>query len=70
MSTTEIIRELDKLSISEQLQVIEQTLKKIRAAEAFNLMTMAAEDLAEEYKVNKELTIFSDLEMEKFYEAR
>ena len=70
MSTTEIIRELDKLSISEKLQVIEQTLKKIRAAEAYNQMTMATEDLAEEYKVNKELTIFSDLEMENFYEAR
>lgn len=70
MSTTEIIRELDKLPISERLQVIEQTLKKIRAAELYQQMTLAAEDLTDEYKVNKELTVFSDLDIENFYEAR
>ena len=70
MSTTEIIRAIDRLPIAEQLQVIEQTLKKIRATEVYHQMTLAAEDLADEYKVNKELTIFSDLDMEQFYEAR
>jgi hypothetical protein len=33
-------------------------------------MTLAAEDLANEYKVNEELTVFSDLDIENFYEAR
>lgn len=70
MSTSEIIREINKLSISDQLQVIEQALKKIRTAEVYHQMTMAAEELAVEYRTNKELTIFKDLDLEHFYEAR
>ncbi len=70
MSTTEIIREINKLTVADQLRVVEETLKKIRTAEVYHQMTLAAEELASEYKINKELTIFKDLDLEHFYEAR
>lgn len=70
MSTKEIMREIDKLPVSERLLLIEETLKKIRSAAVYDQMTLAAEDLATEYRANKELTIFSNLDLEDFYEAR
>ena len=70
MSTNEILREIDKLPVSEKLQVVEQTLKKICTSEVYQQMTIAAEGLADEYRNNKELNAFSNLDMEDFYEAR
>lgn len=70
MSTIEIIREIDRLPVPERLFLIEQTLKKIRSSAIYDQMTLAAEDLANEYRTNKELTIFSNLDLEDFYETR
>lgn len=70
MGTPEIIKEIEKLSVPERLFLIEQTLKKIRSAAVYDQMTLAAEDLADEYRTNKELTIFSNLDLEDFYETR
>ncbi len=70
MSTIEIIKEIEKLPVPERLFLIEQTIKKIRSAAVYDQMTFAAEDLANEYRTNKELTIFSNLDLEDFYETR
>lgn len=69
MSTMEIIKEIEKLPVPERLFLIEQTLKKIRSAAVYDQM-LAAEDLADEYRTNKELTVFSNLDLEDFYETR
>ena len=70
MSTEEIIKELNKLPLQERLFIIEKTLEVIRATELDHRLSVASEDLASEYKSNKELTAFTSLDLEDFYEAR
>ena len=70
MSTKEIISEIDKLPLQERLLLVELTLKKIRSAAIYDQITLAAEELADEYRTNKELTVFTQLDFENFYEAR
>jgi len=70
MSTQEIIKEINKLPVQERLFVVEKTLEIIRSKELQQQLTIAAEELASEYKTNKELTSFSSLDLEEFYEAR
>lgn len=69
MSTLSIIEELDKLSLEEKLFVVEQTIKSIRK-EKSNELAIAADALYDDYKGDKELTAFTELDSESFYEAR
>jgi hypothetical protein len=69
MTPTNIIRELERLPLSDKLFVIEQTLKSIRTEKERNLKT-AVDNLYGDYKSDKELTIFTQLDKEPFYEAR
>ena len=70
MSTQEILREINKLSLQERLLIIEKALETIRANETDQQLSIAAESMAPEYKSNKELTAFTSLDLENFYEAR
>ena len=69
MTTTNIIQELERLPLTEKLFVIERTLKSIRT-EKEKSMKIAVDRLYEDYATNKELTIFTKLDKEPFYEAR
>ena len=69
MTTENIIRELDKLPLSEKLLVIEHTLKAIRTEKQKSL-NAAVDSLYGDYKNDKELTAFTQLDNEPFYEAR
>jgi hypothetical protein len=70
METKEILKEIKKLSISERLVVIEKTLKTVNT-ESINLpLKKAANLLYSDYKNNKELTVFSSLDFENFYETK
>ena len=70
MSSQEIIREINKLPLQERLRIIEKTIEVIRNSELDQQLSVAAEEMASEYKSNKELTAFTSLDLEDFYEAR
>lgn len=70
METNEIIDEIKKLSIKERLQIIEKTARTIQNDDEKEQMKMAADTLYDDYKNDAELTIFTDLDLEDFYETR
>ncbi|NOU45430.1 MAG: hypothetical protein HOO86_00020 [Bacteroidales bacterium] len=70
METREIIRVIGKLPVSKRMLIVERTLKTIRESETRKKMLKAANALLEDYKNDKELTIFAHLDYEVFYEAR
>lgn len=69
MTATNIIHELGRLPLAEQLYVIEQTLRAIRTEKERSLK-QAVDSLYEDYKSNEELIAFTQLDKEPFYEAR
>jgi len=70
METNEIIDEIKKLSIKERLQIIEKTARTIQNDDEQEQMKMAADRLYDDYKNDAELTSFTDLDLEDFYETR
>lgn len=70
MGTKEIINEIQKLPIEKRLLVVERTMQNIRKQKAIDQITTAAERLYEDYKTDSELTQFSNIDFEDFYEAR
>lgn len=70
MNTEEIINEIKKLSVKEKLQIIENTAKTIQADDEKEQMEKAADQLYADYKNDAELTAFSDIDFEDFYETR
>lgn len=69
MTTANILEEINKLPLTDKLLIIEKTLKIIRQDSQPDL-TQAVDNLYNEYKTDKELTIFTELDTESFYEAR
>lgn len=49
---------------------MEQTLKSLRDFELTQEMSMAADALMTDYRTNKELTAFTDIDFVNFYETR
>ena len=70
MGTSEIISEINKLPVSQRLTLIELTIKKIREEEKKERMSAAADELYDDYLNDPELTVFSSLDIEDFYEAK
>ena len=70
MSTSEIITEIEKLTVSEKLQIIEETARKIQTDSEKERMKEAADQLYNDYQHDTELTVLTDLDLEDFYEAR
>jgi hypothetical protein len=70
MSTEELIKEIQQLSISKRSYIVEKTIESIRKQEDKIQLTNAAEELYVEYKTDKELTIFSNIDFDDFYETR
>lgn len=69
MTPSNIIRELERLPLTDKLFVIERTLKSIRTEKEKGLKA-AVDNLYEDYKSDKELTVFTHLDKEPFYETR
>jgi hypothetical protein len=70
MKTKELISEIQKLPLMKRIYVIEHSIRLIRKQEEERQMEIAAEALYEDYMNNKELTEFTNLDFESFYEAR
>lgn len=69
MTTTNILRELESLPLTEKLFVIEKTLRSIRKEKEKSLAS-AVDSLYQDYCSDKDLTIFTKLDKEPFYETR
>lgn len=61
--------EIQRLTITDKIWVVEETLKSLQK-NARDEMSMVADSLVDEYRTNKELTAFTDIDFEHFYEAR
>ncbi len=70
MQTLEIIQEIQKLPLDKKFQIVEETIKSIKTQELNNQMDLAVNFLLDDYSTNKELTIFSSLDLEDFYETK
>lgn len=69
MKTKELIKEIRKLPYKKRLFVIERSMHLLRKQEE-DQMKLAVNELCEDYKSDLELTAFTDLDLESFYEAR
>lgn len=70
MRTNDLIKAIQRLPISERIYVVEKTIHSIRAHEDKSVMKKAADSLMTDYKTDTELTAFTDLDFEDFYETK
>lgn len=70
MNTNNIIKEIERLPLSKRIYVLEKTIHSIRTQEERNQLKKAADALYVDYQTDKELTAFSSLDLEDFYEAK
>ncbi len=70
MRTSELIREIRKLPLSKRIYVIEKAIHSIREQEEKKQMQKAVDLLLDDYKNDKELIEFTNLDFEDFYEAK
>jgi hypothetical protein len=70
METEEIIKEIKKLTIKDRLKIIEKTAKTIQDEDEKEQMRKAADQLYSDYKDDADLTAFTALDLEDFYETR
>jgi hypothetical protein len=69
MSTAKIIEAVERLPLEEKLLVIERAVQSIRLAQR-NRLEESVATLYNDYKEDKELTAFTLLDTDDFYEAR
>jgi hypothetical protein len=70
MQTEDLIQEIQHLSLNKRFRVVEETLKSIKKEELRQQMQLAAEELYSDYINDKDLTAFTSLDLENFYEAK
>ncbi|MGE5448966.1 MAG: hypothetical protein ACM3PR_11425 [Bacteroidales bacterium] len=70
MRTSELIKEIQKLPIQKRIFVIEKSLHSLRRHEENNQMKKAVDLLYSDYKYDRELTAFTNIDFEEFYEAK
>ena len=70
METSAIIHEIDNLPAYKRMFIAEQIIRSIRLNNQDRTLEMAADRLYSDYRDDKELTIFTQLDCEDFYEPR
>lgn len=71
MNSTEIVNEINRLPLAEKIYVVELVIKNIRKeTENRRSLLEGAETLLADYETDAELTAFTALDYEDFYEAR
>ena len=70
METKLILKQIGKLSFEDKMLIIEKTLKFIREKDIKEGIVKAVSEMISEYKTNKDLTAFTEIDFENFYEAR
>ena len=70
MQNAEIVNQIENLSISERMAIVEKIIRSIRIENEKIILEKAADILYDDYKNDKELTAFTCLDCEDFYEPR
>ena len=70
METATILHELGNLPAYKRMIIVEQIIRSIRLNNEDRTLEMAADRLYDDYKNDKKLTIFTQLDCEDFYEPR
>lgn len=70
MQTTDIIQEIQRLPLDKKFYIVEELIKSIKKEEMRRKMELAVNELVYDYTNDKELTAFTELDFEDFYEAR
>ena len=70
METTALIHEIDNLPAYERMFIVEQIIRSIRLKNQEKTLEAAADRLYDDYANDKDLTIFTQLDNEDFYEPR
>ena len=70
MQTIDLIREIQRLPLTQRFFVVEETIKSIKKEELSNQMELAAKELYNDYVNDKELTAFTSLDFDNFYETK
>jgi hypothetical protein len=70
MQTVDLIKEIQRLPLSQRFYVVEEIIKSIKNEEMKNQMEFAANELYVDYLTDKELSAFTSLDLENFYEAK
>jgi hypothetical protein len=69
MEAIEIIQEIDQLPVRQRMLIVEKIIHSIREEEKPSL-EIASDHLYSDYKNDKNLTEFTALDCENFYETR
>jgi hypothetical protein len=69
IQTTDIMHNIDRLPVSQRMLIVEYIIRSIRHEDKQPL-EKAADLLYSDYLNDKELTIFTQLDCEEFYETR
>jgi hypothetical protein len=70
VETSEIIKEIEKLPVSKRFLIIERTIQSIKRNEEITKMETAASALLTDYESDYELTSFTGIDLDEFYEAK
>jgi hypothetical protein len=70
MRTNEIIKEIERLPVSERIYVIEKAIHSIRMQGNAKTLKNAANALYSDYKNDIELTAFTNLDFVEVYETK
>jgi hypothetical protein len=70
MSMHDIVNEINRLPLDTKIKVVEEVLKSIRKQEVSESMRIASEQLYDDYANDSELTAFTSLDFENFYETK
>jgi len=70
MQTIDIMHEIQRLPLTKKFYVLEEIIKSIKKDELNNQMEFAASELYAAYANDKDLTAFTSLDFEHFYEAK
>ena len=70
MQPLQIIKEIKSLPLSKRFYIVEETIKSIKNEEVSQQMELAVNELYNDYNTDKELTAFTSIDLEQFYETR
>lgn len=70
MQTIDLIKEIQRLPLSQKFYVVEETIKAIKKEEMQHQMELAAHELYNDYLNDKDLTAFTALDFDNFYETK
>lgn len=70
MQTLDIIQEIQRLPLTKKFLVVEETIKLIKNDEMKSQMELAVNELYSDYATDSELTTFTALDLEHFYETK